>query len=204
MRGRPRSSPAAQSSSRRTSGSTRRRRGERAERRCSLGLEVASGDRIEIVASGGRERGGSGAVADGGRGLGEESGAPRPGPAARRAPRAGSSDDPNVLAGVRVARHRRWHVVQVRHRLSGVEDANDPSSSVKHSTRRSSRQRRSSTRFRRGSGGRARGESGDLRGHREMLDDPDLLQMPATPCRAAKRGVRLADGFMRHADRLGV
>ena len=131
MRGRPRSSPAVRSSSPRTSGCGGRDDEVNARSVVAImGLEIARGDRIEIVASGPDAdeavRVLSQMVLDG---LGEEGSAPAGEAAA--APvgvaRPARSDDPNVLAGVAASPGVAvGNVFQVRHeQLRVVEDAND-------------------------------------------------------------------------------
>ena len=176
-----------------------------------LALEVAGGDRIEIVASG-PDAGEAVRVLSlmVGDGLGEEIGA-----AASEAPaapvaaaRAARSDDRNVLTGVAASPGIAvGNVFQVRHEpLRVVEDANDPR--LERQALDAALQAAESeldalqARLRQeGAGGKA----AIFAAHRELLDDPDLLAIAGE---ALSRGKTAAFGwqaaFTRHADRLAA
>jgi phosphocarrier protein FPr len=174
-----------------------------------MGIEVAHGDRIEIVASGSDAdeavRSLSQLVLGG---LGEDGAAAAagepsaPGDAARP-PR---SEDPNVLAGVAASPGIAvGNIVQIRHeQLRVVEDANDAraerqalDAALEHAKAEldalQARLRQE------GAGGKA----AIFAAHRELLDDPDLLEIASG---AVSRGKSAAFGwqlaFTGHADRL--
>jgi multiphosphoryl transfer protein len=174
-----------------------------------MGLEIAHGDPIEIVASGADAveavRSLSQLVLDG---LGEEGVAPAATAAAVSADvvRPPRSDDPNLLAGVAASPGIAvGNVVQVRHeQLRVVENASDArverqalDAALEHAKAEldalQARLRQE------GAGGKA----AIFAAHRELLDDPDLLEIAGD---AVTRGKTAAFGwqlaFTRHADRL--
>ena len=174
-----------------------------------MGLEIARGDRIEIVASGPDAaeavRVLSQMVLDG---LGEEGSAPAgEAPAAPAGvARPARSEDPNVLAGVAASPGIAvGNVFQVRHeQLRVVEDAND--ARVERQALDAALEQAEAeldalqARLRQeGAGGKA----AIFAAHRELLDDPDLLEIAGD---ALSRGKSAAFGwqaaFTRHADRL--
>jgi phosphoenolpyruvate-protein phosphotransferase len=176
-----------------------------------MGLEIARGDRIEIVASGGDASEAVNAlsqlVLDG---LGED-GSSAPGDDAAAAPagvaRAARSEDPNVLAGVAASPGVAvGNVLQVRHeQLRVVEHAND-ARLERQALDAALEQAKAEldalqARLRQeGAGGKA----AIFAAQRELLDDPDLLEIAGE---ALARGKSAAFGwqvaFTRHADRLG-
>ena len=174
-----------------------------------MGLEIARGDRVEIVASG----------ADAGEavrvlsqlvldGLGEDARAPEGD--ARTAPtgvtRMARSEDPNLLTGVAaspgVAVGNVW---QVRHeRLRVVENANDArlERQALDAALEQAKAELDALQARLGQEG-AGGKAAIFAAQGELLDDPDLLEVAAD---ALSRGKSAAFGwqvaFTRHADRL--
>jgi phosphocarrier protein FPr len=175
-----------------------------------MGLEIARGDRIEIVASGPDAdeavRTLSRLVLDG---LGEEAtSAPGATGAAPVAAAVGSprSDDPNVLTGVPASPGIAvGNIVQVRReQLRVVENATDPrlqrraldSALERAKAELDALQARLQQE---GAGGKA----AIFAAHRELLDDPDLLEVASDAIAAGKTaafGWQL--GFTRHAGRL--
>ena len=174
-----------------------------------MGLEIARGDRIELVASGADAneavRALSQLVLDG---LGEDASAP--GDDAGAAPagvaRTVRSEDPNVLVGVAASPGVAvGNVLQVRHeQLRVVENAND-ARLERQALDTALEQAKAEldalqARLRQeGAGGKA----AIFAAQRELLDDPDLLEIAAD---ALSHGKSAAFGwqvaFTRHADRL--
>ena len=173
-----------------------------------MGLEIAHGDRIEIVASGSDAdeavRALSQLVLEG---LGEAGAAP-PGNTAAvvNVARPVEPDDPNVLAGVSASHGIAvGNVVQVRHeQLRVVENANDVraerqalDTALEHA--KAELDALHARLQKEGAGGKA----GIFAAHRELLDDPDLLKIAGDAVshgKSAAFGWQLA--FTRHADRL--
>ena len=174
-----------------------------------MGLEVARGDRIQIVAAGADAREAVQALSKlvlGG--LGEEAGeapVPEAAPVAA-ADRPARSDDPNLLVGVAASPGIAvGNVVQVRRQqLRVVEDANDVRRERRALDEALERAKAEldalQTRLQQeGAGGKA----AIFAAHRELLDDPDLLEIAGDAVSAGKSaayGWQLA--FTRHADRL--
>jgi phosphoenolpyruvate-protein phosphotransferase len=174
-----------------------------------MGLEIARGDRIEIIASGpdadDAVRVLSRMVLDG---LGEEGSAPAGEAAAARlsVARPARSEDPNVLAGVAASSGVAvGNIFQVRHEpLRVVEEAND--ARVERQALDAALAQASAEldalQVRLGQEG-AGGKAAIFAAHRELLDDPDLLEIAGD---ALSRGKSAAFGwqtaFTRHADRL--
>ncbi|HEU4692547.1 MAG TPA: glucose PTS transporter subunit IIA, partial [Vicinamibacterales bacterium] len=174
-----------------------------------MGLEVAHGDRIEIVASGTDAHEAVDAlvqlVLDG---LGEETIAPPASEAATAAPvaRPSRSDDPNLLAGVPASPGIAvGNIVQVRReQLHVVESATDVrlerralDAALEHAKAELDALR--ARLQQEGAGGKA----AIFAAHRELLDDPDLLEIAndaVSQGKTAAFGWQLA--FTRHADRL--
>ena len=173
-----------------------------------MGLEIAHGDRIELVASGSDAdeavRALSQLVLEG---LGEEGAAQASNAVAvvdvaRRA----RSDDPNVLAGVSASPGIAvGNVVQVRHeQLRVVENANDVRAERQALDTALERAKAELDALhgrlqKEGAGGKA----AIFAAHRELLDDPDLLKIAGDAVshgKTAAFGWQLA--FTRHADRL--
>ena len=174
-----------------------------------MGLEIARGDRIELVASGADAneavRALSQLVLDG---LGEDASAP--GDDAGAAPagvaRTVRSEDPNVLVGVAASPGVAvGNVLQVRHeQLRVVENAND-ARLERQALDTALEQAKAEldalqARLRQeGAGGKA----AIFAAQRELLDDPDLLEIAAG---ALSHGKSAAFGwqvaFTHHADRL--
>lgn len=172
-----------------------------------MGLEIARGDRIEILATGSDADEAVQALAQLVReGLGESASAGPVEASASRVARAASTDEPNVLAGVPASPGTAvGNVFQVRHdRLRVVEDANDPRQE-RQALDTALEQAKAEldalqARLReQGAGGKA----AIFAAHRELLDDPDLLEIAGD---AVARGKSAAFGwqaaFTRHADRL--
>jgi multiphosphoryl transfer protein len=173
-----------------------------------MGLEIAHGDLIEIVASGPDAaeavRALSQLVRDG---LGEGTAAPAPAPAPAPEPvRPPRSTDPNVLAGVaaspgvavgkvRQLRRERLHVVEIakdsraeRQALDAALEHAKAELDVLHARLESE-----------GAGDKA----AIFAAHRELLDDPDLLKIAGDAVSHGKTagfGWQLA--FTGHAERL--
>ena len=179
-----------------------RRRGDEANARsvvAIMGLEIARDDRIEIVASGPDAgeavRVLSQLVLDG---LGEEA-RPSAGEAAAAVgvPHPVHSDDPNVLAGVAASPGTAvGNVFQVRHtRLRVVEDAND--ATLERRALDAALEQADAeldalqARLRREGAGE---KAAIFAAHRELLDDPDLVEdcERGTVARQ-ERGFQLAD-----------
>jgi phosphocarrier protein FPr len=174
-----------------------------------MGLEVARGDRIEIVASGPDAaeavRTLSRLVLDG---LGEDATAPAAAEAAASVAVAGTprSDDPNVLAGVAASPGIAvGNVVQVRReQLRVVENATDArlqrralDSALEHA--KAELDALQARLQQEGAGAKA----AIFAAHRELLDDPDLLEIASDAVSSGKTaafGWQLA--FTRHAERL--
>jgi phosphocarrier protein FPr len=174
-----------------------------------MGLEIERGDRIEIVASG-PDAGEavrilSRLVLDG---LGEDATAPAAAVAVAAAPvaRATRSDDPNVLTGIAASPGIAvGNIVQVRReQLRVVENATDArlqrralDSALEHAkVELDALQARLQLE---GAGGKA----AIFAAHRELLDDPDLLEIASDAVSSGKTaafGWQLA--FTRHAERL--
>ena len=175
-----------------------------------MGLEIARGDRVEIVASGPDAaeavRSLSQLIRDG---LGEDRRAPiavaEPAPTLDAA-RAARSSDPNVLAGIAASPGVAvGNVVQVRHeQLRVVEEANDArverqalDAALEHA--KAELDALQARLQQEGAGGKA----AIFAAHRELLDDPDLLEIAGD---AVSRGKSAAFGwqqaFTQHADRL--
>ena len=174
-----------------------------------MGLEVAHGDRIEIVASGPDANEAvqslSRLIRDG---LGETHAAPvaTGSSAAVEFARPQRSEDPNVLTGVAASPGVAvGHTLHVRHeQLRVVEHASDPrverqalDAALEHAK---SELDALHTRLQReGAGGKA----AIFAAHRELLDDPDLLEIAGD---AVSHGKSAAFGwqqaFTQHADRL--
>jgi multiphosphoryl transfer protein len=175
-----------------------------------MGLEIARGDRIEIVASGPDAaeaiRSLSQLIVDG---LGEDAtSAP---PAAEASPsvdiaRPPRSEDPNLLSGFAAAPGIAvGKVVQVRHEtLRVVEHAKDARAERQALDTALERAKSEIDELqarlqREGAGGKA----AIFAAHRELLDDPDLLKIAGD---AVSRGKTAAFGwqmaFSRHAERL--
>jgi phosphoenolpyruvate-protein phosphotransferase len=172
-----------------------------------MGLEIARGDRIEIVAAGPDASDAVQALSQLVReGLGEAEGMSPAEIAPPRAARSVSADEPNVLAGVAASPGTAvGNVFQVRHdRLRVVEDAND-ARLERQALDAALEQAKAEldalqARLReQGAGGKA----AIFAAHRELLDDPDLLEIAGE---AVARGKSAAFGwqtaFTRHADRL--
>jgi phosphocarrier protein FPr len=174
-----------------------------------MGLEIAKDDRIEIVASGPDAdeaiRVLSQLIRDG---LGEGGAATAPAPAAASADvaRPPRSEDPSLLSGVAASPGVAvGQVVQVRHeRLRVVERADDAraerqalDAALEHAKAElDALQARLQTE---GAGGKA----AIFAAHRELLDDPDLLEIAGEAIaqgKSAAFGWQLA--FTRHAERL--
>ncbi len=174
-----------------------------------MGLEIARGDRIEIVASGPDAneavRSLSKLVRDG---LGEERASPAVSAAAApmdvvRRPR---SEDPNILTGVAASPGIAvGNVAQVRHEQLRVEEnATDArlerqalDAALEHA--KAELDALQARLQQEGAGGKA----AIFAAHRELLDDPDLLQIAGdvvSQGKSAAFGWQLA--FTRHADRL--
>jgi multiphosphoryl transfer protein len=174
-----------------------------------MGLEIARGDRIEIVASGPDANEAvqslSQLIRDG---LGEGGAAPAAAEAAAsvdvvRRPR---SDDPNVLTGVAASPGLAvGNIVQVRHeQLRVVEDATDArherqalDAALEHA--KAELDALQARLQQEGAGGKA----AIFAAHRELLDDPDLLDIAGDAVSSGKSaafGWRQA--YTRHADRL--
>ena len=176
-----------------------------------MGLEIARGDRIEIVASGPDAdeavRSLSQLIVDG---LGEEARAPAVAETAApiEVARPARSSDPNVLAGVAASPGLAvGNVVQVRHeQLRVMEHAAD--ARLERQTLDAALERAKAeldalqARLQQeGAGDKA----AIFAAHRELLDDPDLLEIASD---AIARGKSAAFGwqlaFTRHADRLAA
>jgi phosphoenolpyruvate-protein phosphotransferase len=187
-----------------------RRRGDEVNARSVvgiMGLEIEKGDTVEIVATGQDAAEAVEALAQLVReGLGESESAATMEAVAPRAARAAVIDQPNVLAGVPASPGTAvGNVFQVRHdRIRVVEDANDPrlerqaldAALEQAKTELDALQARLREQ---GAGGKA----AIFAAHRELLDDPDLLDVAgdAIACgKSAAFGWQTA--FMRHADRL--
>jgi phosphocarrier protein FPr len=173
-----------------------------------MGLEIARGDRVEIVASGSDAdeavRSLSGLIRDG---LGEHAAeAPLEAAAAVEVARRPRSDDPNILAGVAASPGVAvGSVVQVRHEtLRVVEEASDArrerqalDAALEHSKAELDALRANLAQE--GAAGRA----AIFGAHRELLDDPDLLDIAGA---AMSRGKSAAFAwqlaFTNHAGRL--
>jgi phosphoenolpyruvate-protein phosphotransferase len=173
-----------------------------------MGLEVAHGDRIEIIASGPDADEAvqvlSQLVLDG---LGEHgAAAPSNTAAVVEAARPAQSDDPNVLAGVSASPGIAvGNVMQVRHeQLRVVENANDVraerqalDAALEHA--KAELDALHARLQKEGAGGKA----AIFAAHRELLDDPDLLKIAGDAVshgKTAAFGWQLA--FTRHAERL--
>jgi len=173
-----------------------------------MGLEVAHGDRIEIIASGPDAdeavRVLSQLVLDG---LGEDgAAAPSNTAAVVEVARPAQSDDPNVLAGVSASPGIAvGNVMQVRHeQLRVVENANDVrterqalDAALEHA--KAELDALHARLQKEGAGGKA----AIFAAHRELLDDPDLLKIAGDAVshgKTAAFGWQLA--FTRHAERL--
>jgi phosphocarrier protein FPr len=173
-----------------------------------MGLEVAHGDRIEIIASGPDAdeavRVLSQLVLDG---LGEDgAAAPSNTAAVVEVARPAQSDDPNVLAGVSASPGIAvGNVMQVRHeQLRVVENANDVraerqalDAALEHA--KAELDALHARLQKEGAGGKA----AIFTAHRELLDDPDLLKIAGDAVshgKTAAFGWQLA--FTRHAERL--
>jgi len=176
-----------------------------------MGLEIARGDRIEIVASGPDAdeavRSLSQLIVDG---LGEEARAPAVAETAApiEVARPARPSDPNVLAGVAASPGLAvGNVVQVRHeQLRVMEHAAD--ARLERQTLDAALERAKAeldalqARLQQeGAGDKA----AIFAAHRELLDDPDLLEIASD---AIARGKSAAFGwqlaFTRHADRLAA
>jgi phosphocarrier protein FPr len=174
-----------------------------------MGLEIAKGDRIEIVASGPDAdeavRALSQLIVDGLGEGGAVAAAPAAAPAAEAA-RPPRSADPNLLTGVAASPGVAvGNVVQVRHeQLRVVENASDARSerqaldaALEHAKAELDALQ---TRLQKeGAGGKA----AIFAAHRELLDDPDLLEIAGDAIshgKSAAFGWQLA--FTRHAERL--
>jgi phosphoenolpyruvate-protein phosphotransferase len=176
-----------------------------------MGLEIACGDRIEIVASGpdagDAVRSLTQLIVDG---LGEEGAAPvgRGAAASVEVVRPMRSDDPNVLAGVAASPGIAvGNVVQVRHvALRVVENASDTRAERQALDAALERAKAELDALQarlqqEGAGGKA----AIFAAHRELLDDPDLLEIAGDAVSGGKTaafGWQLA--FTRHADRLAT
>jgi phosphoenolpyruvate-protein phosphotransferase len=173
-----------------------------------MGLEVAHGDRIEIIASGPDADEAvqvlSQLVLDG---LGEHgAAAPSNTAAVVEVARPAQSDDPNVLAGVSASPGIAvGNVMQVRHeQLRVVENANDVraerqalDAALEHA--KAELDALHARLQKEGAGGKA----AIFAAHRELLDDPDLLKIAGDAVshgKTAAFGWQLA--FTRHAERL--
>jgi phosphocarrier protein FPr len=175
-----------------------------------MGLEIARGDRIEIAASGPDAdeavRILSRLVLDG---LGEDANVPAPSEAAAAAVsvvRATRSDDPNVLTGVAASPGIAvGNIVQVRREQLRVEEnASDArlqrralDSALEHA--KAELDALQARLQQEGAGGKA----AIFAAHRELLDDPDLLEIASDAVSSGKTaafGWQLA--FTRHAERL--
>ena len=173
-----------------------------------MGLEIAHGDRIEIVAAGPDAdeavRALSQLVLEG---LGEDGAAP-PGTttAVVEVARTVHPDDPNVLAGVAASPGIAvGNVAQVRHeQLRVVENANDARAERQALDTALERAKAELDALharlqKEGAGGKA----AIFAAHRELLDDPDLLKIAGDAVshgKSAAFGWQLA--FTRHAERL--
>jgi len=173
-----------------------------------LGLEVARGDAVHIVASGpdavAAVKALSQLVRDG---LGEAAGdAPSPAQEPALTVVASRSDDPNVLAGVPASPGLAvGRILQLRHeQVNLVEDAADAraerqalDAALEHA--KAELDVLSSRLQREGAGDKA----AIFAAHRELLDDPDLLEIAGV---AMSRGKGAAFAWhmavTRHADRL--
>jgi phosphocarrier protein FPr len=173
-----------------------------------MGLEIARGDRIEIIASGPDA---SDAVKTLSQlvieGLGEEAGAPAASApsAAEEVPRLRSSD-PNLLVGVpaspgiavgNVVQVRRAQLRVVEHAKDARQERRALDEALEHAKAELDALQ---TRLQQeGAGGKA----AIFAAHRELLDDPDLLDIAGDAVSGGKSaafGWQLA--FTRHADRL--
>ena len=173
-----------------------------------MGLEIAHGDRIEIVAAGpGADeavRALSQFVLEG---LGEDGAAP-PGTttAVVDVARTVHPDDPNVLAGVAASPGIAvGNVAQVRHeQLRVVENANDARAERQALDTALERAKAELDALHaRLQKERAGGKAANFAAHRELLDDPDLLKIAGDAVshgKSAAFGWQLA--FTRHAERL--
>ncbi|HEY6360490.1 MAG TPA: phosphoenolpyruvate--protein phosphotransferase, partial [Vicinamibacterales bacterium] len=175
-----------------------------------MGLEIAHGDRIEIVGSGPDAdeavRSLSQLIRDG---LGEQAAAPPSGEApSAQVVRPSRSEDPNVLAGVAASPGLAiGHVRQVRHEaLRVVEHASDArverralDAALEHA--KADLDALHARLQQEGAGDKA----AIFAAHRELLDDPDLLEVAGD---AVSRGKSAAFGWQlactRHADRLAT
>jgi multiphosphoryl transfer protein len=174
-----------------------------------MGLEIACGDRIEIVASGSDAdeavRSLSRLILDG---LGEEQSPSAISEAVTAVPVVGAprSTDPNVLVGVPASPGIAvGNIVQVRReQLRVVENAADArlerralDAALEHA--KAELDALGARLQQEGAGGKA----AIFAAHRELLDDPDLLEIASE---AVSRGKTAAFGwqmaFTRHADRL--
>jgi phosphocarrier protein FPr len=174
-----------------------------------MGLEIGKGDRIEIVASGPDAdeavRSLSQLIRDG---LGEGGAAPSPAPAAESADLASRvrSEDPNLLTGVAASPGVAvGQVAQVRHeRLRVVERADDAraerqalDAALEHA--KAELDVLQARLQREGAGGKA----AIFAAHRELLDDPDLLEIAGEAIASGKSAAfGWQQAFMRHAERL--
>jgi phosphocarrier protein FPr len=174
-----------------------------------MGLEIACGDRVEIVASGADAgdavRSLSQLILDG---LGESGAAPAPVAAAVPADmvRPARSEDPNVLTGVAAAPGMAvGNIMQVRHEdVRIVERAADAraerqalDAALEHAKAELDALQ---TRLQQDGAG---GKAAIFAAHRELLDDPDLLEITGEAISGGKTaafGWQLA--FTRHAERL--
>jgi multiphosphoryl transfer protein len=174
-----------------------------------MGIEIARGDRIEIIASGPDAdeavRTLSRLVLDG---LGEDATAPAAADVASAAvvARSPRSDDPNVLTGVAASPGIAvGNIVQVkREQLRVVENASDARLQRRALDAALERAKAELDALQarlqqEGAGGKA----AIFAAHRELLDDPDLLEIASDAVSGGKTaafGWQLA--FTRHADRL--
>jgi phosphoenolpyruvate-protein phosphotransferase len=174
-----------------------------------MGIEIARGDRIEIIASGPDAdeavRMLSRLVLDG---LGEDATAPAAADVASAAvvARSPRSDDPNVLTGVAASPGIAvGNIVQVkREQLRVVENASDARLQRRALDAALERAKAELDALQarlqqEGAGGKA----AIFAAHRELLDDPDLLEIASDAVSGGKTaafGWQLA--FTRHADRL--
>jgi len=174
-----------------------------------MGLEIARGDRVEIIASGPDAdeaiRVLSQLVRDG---LGEDGSAPDVGPAPTTvaAVKTSRSDDPNVLTGVPASPGIAvGNVVQVRReQMRVVENASDARLQRRalDGALERAKAELDALQARLQQEG-ARGKAAIFAAHRELLDDPDLLEVASDAISAGKTaafGWQLA--FTRHAERL--
>jgi phosphocarrier protein FPr len=173
-----------------------------------MGLEIARGDRVEIVASGPDANEAVQALSKLVlEGLGEDAAsAASAAVAAVEVVRPARSDDPNLLAGVAASPGIAvGNVVQVRRQqLRVVEDAKDVrrerralDEALEHA--KAELDALQARLQREGAGGKA----AIFAAHRELLDDPDLLEIAGDTVslgKSAAFGWQLA--FTRHADRL--